>query len=137
MTAVSNQVLPGSGLGISLIFNAAGDVIFARRGTSGVTAYDYDPATGTIGAQLWTQAITGRPTYFGMDQMALHPNQLDLFVTIAGQVRLDAPPARKRALSTSATGWVRHSEPGASLSRRVTYTTTGPAFRPARSSWPR
>ncbi|MCB0217535.1 MAG: hypothetical protein KDH92_12915, partial [Chloroflexi bacterium] len=91
MTSVGTQTVPGSGIGIDVIINNAGTIVYGRHGTSGMAAYDYDQATGVIGAQLWSNTIAGRPTYYGTDQMAITPDDSKLFVSTSGSVQvLDA-----------------------------------------------
>ena len=53
-----------------------------RSNNGAVDVFDYESATGVIGmAPILTIPIQNTPTYFGMDQMALHPNDQKLYVS--------------------------------------------------------
>ncbi len=89
LVPVDTRPLAGAFSGISGLFNAAGDRVYARSNTGSssfspgfVEVFDYNAATGALGAApILTIPIAGTPTFFGMDQMALHPDGSKLYVS--------------------------------------------------------
>jgi hypothetical protein len=87
MAPVSTQALPGAGFGLNVTIGADGTKVFGRRANGVITAYKYNPASGAIGSQLWSTSVGGwLPTYYGVDQMAEHPNGKRLFASAANFV---------------------------------------------------
>lgn len=87
MAAVSTQPLPGAGLGINVVISPDGSRVFGRRATAGLAAYAFDSVTGAIGSEVWSRpTLGGRVTFFGIDQMAIHPAGTKLYVSTAGAV---------------------------------------------------
>jgi len=96
---VSVQRLSGlSFSGLAAAFRPGGGVLYARS-NSAVDAFDYD--AGVIGASRpgFPIAAGRRPTFFGMDQLALHPNGSKLYVPNPGS--LDVHDANTGAFITS------------------------------------
>ncbi len=90
---VDTRTISGAGpFGLAGVFNAAGDRLFVRgnNGAGGtVDVYAYTPATGAVGAvPLFSIAVGTTPTFFGMDQLALHPSGGKVYVSWAGGVRV-------------------------------------------------
>ncbi len=96
---VSVQGLSGlSFSGLAAAFSPGGGVLYARS-NSAVDAFDYD--AGVIGDSRpgFPIAAGRRPTFFGMDQLALHPNGSKLYVPNPGS--LDVHDANTGAFITS------------------------------------
>jgi hypothetical protein len=83
LTPVNTRALTGTGFsGISGEIHPAGDRAFARSNGGFVDAFSYNSITGVLGAApLFSIPIAGAPTYYGMDQMVLHPNGTKLYVS--------------------------------------------------------
>lgn len=75
-------VQPNPSFGIAAAFNPAGDRVFSRSNETGVKAFTYDAATGSLGASaLFTIPVSVAPTFYGMDQLAIHPNGGKIYVS--------------------------------------------------------
>jgi WD40 repeat protein len=75
------RVLTGTGFGISGEINPAGDRAFVRSNSGAVDVYGFDSITAALSAvPLTTIPIANTNTYFGIDQMALHPSGEKLYV---------------------------------------------------------
>jgi WD40 repeat protein len=96
---IRSFTIPGLGLedtrslsgnfGISGVVHPAGDRVFARDNGGRVDVFDYDPATGALGlSPRQTISIANTPTFFGMDQMALHPDGTKLYVSQPGALNV-------------------------------------------------
>ena len=86
LTPVSTVSISSNG--ISGAFNNAGTVLYVRD-LAHVTAFSYAPGTGAIGGSLFSIPIaSSAPIFFGMDQMALHPNGSKLYVSQPGAVNI-------------------------------------------------
>jgi subtilisin family serine protease len=70
-----------TGFGISGLVNADGNRLYARDNSAHVEAFEYDSVSGQIGASLFRKAISSARTFYGMDQMALHPGAPKLYVS--------------------------------------------------------
>jgi len=90
LTPVEVRSLSGS-FGISGLFHPLGDRIFTRDNGGAVDVFDYDPLSGAFGASpRWTVPISDTPTYFGIDQMAIHPDGSKLYVSQPSALRVFA-----------------------------------------------
>jgi len=75
--------------GVNGGINAAGSRVFARSANGDITVYAYDEASGSIGeTPLLGIPAEGAVPYFGIDQAALHPDDVSLFVTETGVVNV-------------------------------------------------
>jgi len=90
LEAVERRTIDG--LGISAAFSPAGDRLYVRSTAPGeLRAYAFDPMTAIIGDLLWIAPVDFAPAFFGMDQLAVHPDGDRLFVPEADAVAvLDA-----------------------------------------------
>jgi hypothetical protein len=80
LTPVDTRAL--SGFGISGVINPPGDRLFVRDNGGSVNVFKYDSFTGAIGATpMFSFPIAATPTFFGMDQMAIHPNGTKLYMS--------------------------------------------------------
>jgi hypothetical protein len=87
LTPVDTRAL--SGFGISGVINPAEDRLFVRNNGASVNVFTYSSATGEIGADpLFSIPITMTQTFFGMDQIAVHPNGAKLYVSQPGAVNV-------------------------------------------------
>lgn len=78
--------------GISGVVHPSGDRVFTRSNGGAVDVFDFDPLTGALGAApRLTIPIAPTPTFFGMDQMALHPDGSKLYVSQPGALRVYDP----------------------------------------------
>lgn len=76
------RVLTGTGFGISGEINPAGDRAFVRSNSGAVDIYSFDSTTAALSAvPLLTIPIANTDTFFGIDQMALHPSGEKLYVS--------------------------------------------------------
>jgi hypothetical protein len=93
---------------VSGAFNRAGDRAYFRTTVGRVTRFSFDEATGALGAApVFEVTVAAANTFFGIDQMALHPSEASLYVPEPGRVRiLDAN-----------TGATTGAIPGSSLSQ--------------------
>ncbi len=81
LTLVDTRSLSGS-FGICGLINPAGDRVYARSNGGYVDVFEYNSATGEIGATpLISIPILNTQTYYGMDQMALSPDGKKLYVS--------------------------------------------------------
>lgn len=92
LTLVNDRPLSGD-FGISGQINPAGNRIFARSNfglaDGFVDVFDYNSVTGVFGATpLFSIPIATTPTFFGMDQIALHSNGTRLYVSQPGAVNV-------------------------------------------------
>src|SRR5262249_54725719 len=77
----TTTIAGGGGLGISGVVHPAGDRVYARSNPGAVEAFSFDANTGQMGGSpLFTIPIVAAQTFFGMDQMAIHPNGSRLYV---------------------------------------------------------
>lgn len=88
LTAMSSRTLPGTG--ISAAFSSAGDRLWVRSTAPGVVdLYIADPMTGELGQVPYlTFPVANTPAAFGIDQMALHPDETRLYVTEPGMLSI-------------------------------------------------
>ena len=87
LTPVDTRAL--SGFGISGAINPAADRLFVRDNGGSINVFTYDSSTGAIGAvPTFSIPIAITPTFFGMDQMAIHPNGAKLYVSQPGAVEV-------------------------------------------------
>jgi len=117
MSPVDVRALGGV-FGLCVAFNPAGDRLFTLS-NSVVESYTYDSGTGSIGAApLFSVPITGNITYFGMDQLAVHPDGSKIYASQGDKVT------------------VHVASTGAVLSTLTTGPVTGVALRPGRPNRP-
>ena len=82
LALVNLRVLTGTGFGISSEINPAGDRAFVRSNSGAVDAYGFDSTTAALSAvPLFTIPIANTDTFFGIDQIALHPSGEKLYVS--------------------------------------------------------
>jgi hypothetical protein len=75
--------------GISGFVHPLGDRVFARDNGGWVDVFDYDPLTAALGASpLLSIPISNTLSFYGMDQMALHPEGAKLYVSQPGAVNV-------------------------------------------------
>lgn len=75
--------------GISGMVHPAGNRVFTRDNGGAVDVFDFDPSTGALGAApRLTIPIVNTPTFYGMDQMALHPDGTKLYVSQPGALNV-------------------------------------------------
>lgn len=90
LAVVDTRGLSG-GFGISVVINVAGSAVYVRSNDY-IDAFTYNEVTGALGAvPLWTASIAGTQPFYGMDQMALHPNQTKLYVSQPGALNIYDP----------------------------------------------
>jgi hypothetical protein len=91
LTPVDTRAI--SGLGISGVFNREGDRFYVRNNAGSVNVFTYDEETGALGAAplFSIPGIAPAPTFFGMDQMAIHPDRNKLYVSQPGAVKIFNP----------------------------------------------
>jgi hypothetical protein len=84
------DVLPLGGTGISAVFAPSGDQVHVRTTEPGmIRRFGFTPATGALSPFLelgWPVAET--ETFYGIDQLAIHPEGLRLYVPEPGRVRI-------------------------------------------------
>src|SRR5262249_35586818 len=62
---------------------------FFLRTSSTVDAFDFDAATGALGAApVFSIPVSSNPGFFGMEQIALHPSDAKLYVSEDGVVNV-------------------------------------------------
>ena len=100
LEAVDTHSLAGGG--ISGLIDPAGDRVYVRR-SGFVDAFGFDSVTGALSPvpSLTIPTTGGLSSFFGMDQMALHPNGIKLYVSQSGA--LNVYDATTGALLTSIT----------------------------------
>lgn len=88
LATTATRTLPGTG--ISAVFSAAGDRLWVRSTLPGtVDLYMADPMTGDLGqAPYLSFPVSNTPAAFGIDQMALHPDESRLYVTEPGMLSI-------------------------------------------------
>jgi hypothetical protein len=102
LTLVDTRSLTGGLFGISGLVNPAGDRVYARSNGGAVDVFDFNPATGALGAApLFSIPILDAPAWYGMEQMALTPSGNKLYVSQPGA--LNVYGADTGALLTSIT----------------------------------
>jgi WD40 repeat protein len=75
--------------GISGQIDPSGTRLYARSNGGVVELLDYDSSSAEIGAApVWKRSIQTALTYFGMDQIALHPGAPKLYVSQTDGVRV-------------------------------------------------
>jgi hypothetical protein len=75
--------------GISGVVHPGGDRVFTRDNGARIDVFDYDSTTGALGASpRLTFAIANTPTFFGIDQFALHPDGMKLYVSQPGALNV-------------------------------------------------
>ncbi|MBI3909479.1 MAG: hypothetical protein HY320_00930 [Armatimonadetes bacterium] len=81
LSPIAARALTGA-YGICGAVNAWGNRVYGRSNSPGaVDAFAYDAATGALGATpLFTIPIANTDAFFGIDQLALHPNGRKLYV---------------------------------------------------------
>jgi hypothetical protein len=85
--AVDSQDMSGD-FGISARFSPDGTRVYTRDNGGFVEAFDYDVDTASIGdAPVYSIAISDTPTFYGMDQLDVHPNGDILYVSQPGAVK--------------------------------------------------
>ncbi|HYE35531.1 hypothetical protein [Methylocaldum sp.] len=94
-----------AGFGISGLINSAGNRAFARSSYEGFfDVFDYNATTAALGATpLLSVPISNTFGFFGIDQMALHPNKAKLYVSEFFANALNVYDANTGALLTSIT----------------------------------
>jgi hypothetical protein len=94
---VDSRPLGGDGYGLAAVFDADRERVYVRSGGGGlgsgaIDVYDYGLADGTLGAApALTFAIGSTPTFYGMDQVALHPDGSKLYVGESGTLNAYDP----------------------------------------------
>jgi hypothetical protein len=105
LEAVNTRPLSGE-FGISGLIHPGGDQVFARSNER-VDIFDYQSTTGVLSAApRLTIRIAGTPTFYGMDQMALHPNGTKLYVSQPGALQVYHANTGARLTSITASGIV-------------------------------
>lgn len=100
--AVGVRDLSGT-FGISGQINPAGNRAFARSNGGAIDVFDYNSTIAALGASpLFVIPIADTETFYGIDQMALHPNGTKLYVSQPGA--LNVYNAGTGALLKSITG---------------------------------
>jgi hypothetical protein len=77
LNKVDFAVLHG-GVAVAAVFNRSGDRLYVRT-TLSVEAFDFDPINGAMKAD-WVQSVSYAAEYFGIDQIAIDPDNGDLYV---------------------------------------------------------
>ncbi len=75
--------------------NPAGDRVFVRTASGTVDAFGFNQATGALSATpLFTINVNSSQPFFGIDQIAVHPNGLKLYIPEVGALGVyDVDPA--------------------------------------------
>jgi len=93
----------GASVGISGVFSPAGDRFYGRSNGGAVDVFGYTSVTAQLAAApSFSIPIASAPTFFGMDQMAMHPSGTKLYVSQPGA--LNVYDASNGTLLTSITG---------------------------------
>lgn len=81
---------PQADMGLCGVFDPDGSRFYARTtGPGMVTVFDFDQATGRLGpAPLFAFSVADAPTSFGVDQLAIHPSGMLLYVSAPGGVQI-------------------------------------------------
>ncbi len=103
LTLAESRSLSGNN-GFCAVVNAAGDRVYVRSLNPGsIDMFGYNAATGELSATpLATISVGARPASFGVDQIALSPDQSKLYVS--ENASLDVYDASTLAFITSITG---------------------------------
>jgi DNA-binding beta-propeller fold protein YncE len=82
LSEVDTRTLSGSDTGISGAINPSGNRVFARSNDPGsIDVFDFNSATGALGASPLLTFSVAEAGFLGIDQIALHPNGGKLFVS--------------------------------------------------------
>jgi hypothetical protein len=79
---IDARPLSGS-FGVSAAFHGSGEGVYVRsNGSPGtVDLFGFDPESGRLSEEpIWTVAVSDTPPTFGIDQLAVHPDGLRLYV---------------------------------------------------------
>lgn len=75
--------------GVSGAFNHAGDRAYFRTSNGAVTSFAFDQATAALGdTPVFHVAVATAETFFGMDQLAVHPSDASIYVSETGSLRI-------------------------------------------------
>jgi hypothetical protein len=86
---VDDRALSGTGIGLSGLADPVGARLFVRSSGGWVDAFGYDCSSAALSAApLWSIEVSTGPTFFGMDQMAQHPNGTKLYVSQPGALNV-------------------------------------------------
>lgn len=88
-------------IAVAAVFNHAGDRLFVRT-TEAIEAFDFNPLNGMMQAD-WVQPVSFSSEYFGIDQIAIDPDNGKLYVD-GGQALLILDPENGREIGTIQTG---------------------------------
>ena len=88
-------------IAVAAVFNLAGDRLYVRTSES-VEAFDYNPLNGMMQAD-WVQPLAFSSEYFGIDQIAVDPDNGRVYVD-GGQVLLILDPENGRRTGAIQTG---------------------------------
>ena len=81
MQAVTTRNIPGFSAVITSVLDPAQERVFIRNASSTVSVFAFDFITGALGAApLFTFNADGTSSFFGIDQMALHPDGTKLYL---------------------------------------------------------
>jgi DNA-binding beta-propeller fold protein YncE len=82
LSEVDTRMLSRSNTGISGAINPSGNRVFARSNDPGsVDVFEFNSATGALGASPLLTFSVAEAGFLGIDQIALHPNGTKLFVS--------------------------------------------------------
>jgi len=91
LVPVDSRSLSGY-FGISGATDPTGTRLYTRDNGGNVDVFDYNPSTGALGAApRLTIPILNTPTFYGVDQMAIHPDGSKLFVPQPGVLKVFDP----------------------------------------------
>jgi Ca2+-binding RTX toxin-like protein len=90
LAPVDNRNLSGTSGGSSGTINSSGNRVFARSQDPGsIDVLDFNSATGALGANpLLTIPVVDATSIFGLEKIALHPNDAKLFVPEFGVLNI-------------------------------------------------
>jgi sugar lactone lactonase YvrE len=87
LTQVSTRGLDS--FGVSGAFSHAGDRVYFRTSNGAVTSFTFDQATGSLGASpTFHTTVSAANTFFGVDQLAVHPSGASIYVSGLGAVNI-------------------------------------------------
>ena len=69
---------------VAAVFNYAGDRLYVRT-TESIEAFDFNPLNGAMRPD-WVRSVAYSSEYFGIDQIALHPDTGKLYVDGGGEM---------------------------------------------------
>jgi WD40 repeat protein len=120
----ADQRLATGRFGVSMAMSPTGDVLYARSNQRGwINAFQYNPDTGALGATSdLAFGIFETSSFFGIDQMAMHPAGEKLYVSQPGS--LNVYDAATGILLNTITG------PGIASPTGVCLATAGKAPEP-------